>query len=130
MLTYAPSKHHVCVRNPRLLCQVLELTQGQRVEVEILAVVVQQIQDSRCQHGMDGTHTPGIYAHAFATYMISYMVYDVCAHAVAIYMVTHGMWYLCSCRCYLYGSRWYGICAHAFAACIWHKHVCGHMTHT
>lgn len=90
---------------PACLCQVLELTQGQRVEVEILAVLVQQIQDSRCQHGMDGTHTPGNYSHAFATYMVLYMVFllmpllfiwyhTVCgiyAHASAIYMVVYGM---------------------------------------
>ena len=45
-------------RIPGLL-QVLELTQGQTVEVEILAVLVQAMQDSRQQHGMQGTDAPG-----------------------------------------------------------------------
>lgn len=39
--------------------QVMELTQGQRVEVEILAVLVQQIQKRRQEHGMHGSDTPG-----------------------------------------------------------------------
>ena len=38
---------------------MLELTQGQTVEVEILAVLVQEMQDSREQHGMQGTDAPG-----------------------------------------------------------------------
>ena len=37
----------------------MELTQGQRVEVEILAVLVQQMQNSRQEHGMHGSDTPG-----------------------------------------------------------------------
>ncbi len=41
------------------LLQVLELTQGQKMEVEVLAVLVQRMQESRQQHNMDGKDTPG-----------------------------------------------------------------------
>ena len=45
-----------CLRPSSL--QVMELTQGQRVEVEILGVLVQQMQNSRQEHGMQGSDTP------------------------------------------------------------------------
>lgn len=38
--------------------QVLELTQGQQVEKEILAVLVRQMQEGRQKEGMDGYDTP------------------------------------------------------------------------
>ncbi|DBB11777.1 hypothetical protein WJX82_011005 [Trebouxia sp. C0006] len=43
----------------RAVQKVMELTQGQRVEVEILAVLVQQMQNRRQEHGMHGSDTPG-----------------------------------------------------------------------
>lgn len=40
------------------LLQVLELTQGQQIEKEILAVLVQQMQEGRQKEGMDGQDKP------------------------------------------------------------------------
>ena len=37
---------------------MLELTQGQQVEKEILAVLVQQVQEGRQKGGIQGEHTP------------------------------------------------------------------------
>lgn len=41
------------------MLQVLELTQGQQVEVEILTVLVQQVQAGRQKAGIDGQDTKG-----------------------------------------------------------------------
>ena len=39
--------------------QVLELTQGQKVEVEILTLLVNHLQEVRQQQGLDGKEAPG-----------------------------------------------------------------------
>ncbi|KAL3155216.1 hypothetical protein ABBQ32_013155 [Trebouxia sp. C0010 RCD-2024] len=44
----------------RAVQKVLELTQGQQVEKEILAVLVRQMQEGRQKEGMDGYDTPSL----------------------------------------------------------------------
>lgn len=39
--------------------QVLELTRGERIEIEILSVLVLRVQQGRQQDGTDGTDRPG-----------------------------------------------------------------------
>lgn len=51
--------------------QVLELTQGERVEIEILTVLVQCVQQGRQHDGTDGTNRPGRLCTACKKYTTS-----------------------------------------------------------